>query len=223
MRPTRTQTTIKTDMDSKEGIEKVTPVDARAAGLLDPSLLWLGADDATTADPPREWVDSPAGSCARWESYCLYVRVLRDSDAILEQDRKVPEYCWNAGIGKDICEAQTGVVPGTFSIDLLSDTEFLVYRLPKTGRAMSDHESVCHADLIAGSYLWASSPADVFVTQRTMQQVRRDKAKTWEYRWRITVEQLAAAQVRLQDLDLVAQKCKERTLNPVGRGRGMIH
>ena len=183
MRPTQTQTTVKTDMDSKEGKEKVAPVDAQAVGLLDPSLLWLGADDAAMADLPREWVDSPAGSCAmpdetpRWESYCLYVRVLRDSDAILEQDRKVPEYCWNAGISKDICEAQTGVVPGTFSIDLLSDTEFLVYRLAKTGRGMSDHESVHRADLIAGSYLWAGSPADIFVTQQTMQQVRRDKTK----------------------------------------------
>ena len=99
MRPTQTQTTVKTDMDSKEGIEKVTSVNAWAAGLLDPSLLWLGADDAATADPPREQADSPAGSCAmpdetpRRESYCLYVRVLRDSDVILEQDRKVPEYC----------------------------------------------------------------------------------------------------------------------------------
>ena len=228
MRPTRTQTTVKTDMDSKEGIEKVVLVDAWAAGLLDPSLLRLGADDAATADPPREQVDSPAGSCAmpdetpRWESYCLCVRVLRDSDAILEQDHKVPEYCWNTGISKDICEAWTGVVPGTFSVDLLSDSIQVVYRLPKTGRGMSDHESVHHADLIAGSYLWAGSLADVFFTQQTMQQVRRDKARTQEYRQRITVEWLAAAQAKLQDLDLVAQKCKERALNPVGRGRGMI-
>ena len=64
MKPTQTQTTIKTDMDSKEGIEKVTPVDAQVAGLLDPSFLWLGADDAITADLPRERADSPAGSCA---------------------------------------------------------------------------------------------------------------------------------------------------------------
>ena len=132
MRPTQTRTTVKTDMDSKEGIEKVVPVNAKAVGLLDPSLLWLGADDAAMVGPPRERADSLVGSCAtpdetsRRESYCLYVRVLRDSDVILEQDRKVPEYCWNAGISKDICEAQIGVVPGTFSIDLLSDTEFLV-------------------------------------------------------------------------------------------------
>ena len=61
-------------MDSKEGIEKVAPVDAQAAGLLDPSFLRPGTHDATTADPPREWAGSPTGSCAspdehsRWES-----------------------------------------------------------------------------------------------------------------------------------------------------------
>ena len=49
-----------------------------------------------------------------------------------------------------------------------------------------------------------------------------DKARTWEYRWRITIERLATSQARLQDLDLVAQKHKEHALNPVGRGRGMI-
>ena len=87
---------------------------------------------------------------------------------------------------------------------------------------MSYHESVRHADLIAGSYLSASSPADIFVTQWTTQQARRDKTKTREYHRRITVERLATAQARLQDLDLMAQKCKERTLNPEGRGRGMI-
>ena len=93
------KTTVKADMDSKEGIEKVAPVDAWAAGLLDPSLLRLETDDATTADPPRERAGSPVGSLTspdenpRRESYCLYVRVLRYSDAILEQDHKVLEYC----------------------------------------------------------------------------------------------------------------------------------
>ena len=215
-------------MDSKEGIEKVAPVDAQAAGLLDPSFLRPGIHDAATADPPRERADSPTRSCVspdehpRRESNCLYVRVLRDSDAILEQDRKVPEYCWNAGISKDICEARTGVVPGTFSVDLLSDTKFLVYHIPKTARGMSDCEARYYADLIMGSYLWAGSPATVFVTKRATQEARRDKAKTREYRRRITMQRLATAQARLKDLEMVAQKCQEHTANPVGRGRGMI-
>ena len=216
------------NMDSKEGIEKVTPVDTQAAGLLDPSFLRPGTHDATMADPPRERAGSLTGSCAspdehsRWESNCLYVRVLRDSDAILEQDCKVPEYCWNAGISKDICEARTGVVPGTFSVDLLSDTEFLVYRIPKTTRGMSNHEARCYADLITGSYLWAGSPATIFVTKQTTQEARRDKVKTREYRQKITVRWMAAAQARIKDLEMVTQNCQECAVNPVARGRGMI-
>ena len=215
-------------MDSKEGIEKVVPVDAQAAGLLDPSFLRPGIHDAATADPPRERAGSPTGSCAspdehsRWESNSLYVRVLRDSDAILEQDRKVPEYCWNAGISKDICEARTRVVPGTFSVDLLSDTEFLVYRVPKTTRGMSNRKARCYADSIMGSYLWAGSPATVFVARQTTQEARRDKIKTREYRRKITMWRLAAAQARLKDLEMVTRKCQERATNPVARGRGMI-
>ena len=114
------------------------------------------------------------------------------------------------------------MVQGTLSVDLLSDTEFLVYRIPKTTRGMSDREARCYADLIAGSYLWTGSPATIFITKWTTQEARRDKAKTWEYCRRITMQRLATAQARLRDLDLVAQKHKEHALNPVGRGRGMI-
>ena len=181
-------------MDSKEGIAQVTPVDAWAAELLDPSLLRSGTDEAAMADLPRErtggLVRSPTSpdETPRRESCCLYIQVLRDSDVVLEQDRKVTDYCWNAGICKDICEARTRVLPGTFSVDLLSDTEFLVYKLRKMGRGMSERESALFADLIAGSYLWAGVPADVFVTLRTTQQARRDKTKTCEYHRRITAE-----------------------------------
>ena len=86
-------------MDSKEGIEQVAPVNAQAAGLLDPSLLRSGKDDAVTADPPRERVGGSVGSPTllgentRQESCCLYVRVLRDSNIVLEQDHKMPDYC----------------------------------------------------------------------------------------------------------------------------------
>ena len=67
-------------------------------------------------------------------------------------------------------------------------------------------ELALFADLITGSYLWAGVLADVFVTPRTTQQARRDKAKTCEYCCRIMVEQLAAAQARLRDLNLTANK-----------------
>ena len=171
-------------MDSKKGIEKVTPVDAQVVGLPDPSSLQSEMNDAAMANPPKERAGSSVGSpishdeTLRQESYCLFVRVLRDSDAILDQDRRLPEHCWNAGISKDICEARVGVRLGTFSIDLLSDVEFLVYKLPKTGRGMTHAESTLFVDLIGGGYLWGGVPAEVFVTQRTMPQARRDKVRT---------------------------------------------
>ena len=134
----------------------------------------------------------------------------------------MPEYCWNAGISKDICEAQTGVVPGTFSVDLLSDTKFLVYHVPKMTRGMSDRKARYYADLIMDSYLWAGSPATVLVTKRATQEARRDKIKTREYCQKITVRPLAAAQARLKDLEMVTQERQECAANPVARGRGMI-
>ena len=91
-------------MDSKEGIEQVTPINARAVGLLDPSLLRSGKDDAVTAHLPRERVGGPVrsptspGENTRQESCGLYIRVLRDSNIVLEQDCKMPDYCWNTGI-----------------------------------------------------------------------------------------------------------------------------
>ena len=106
----------------------------------------------------------------------------------------MPEHCWNAGISKDICEAQTGVLLGTFSVDLLSDTDFLVYKLPKTGRGMTRDEATLFIDLIRGGYFWAGVLAEVFATSRTMPQARRDKTKTRNYRCRITVQHLAVAQ-----------------------------
>ena len=163
-------------MDSKEGIEKVVPVNAQVAEPLDPSLLRPDPNDTVTCPKhtpdnlPHRWVGSPTRSptepeeLRKRESYCLYIRVLRDSDAILEQDQKVPEHeCWNAGISKDICEAQTGVIPGTFSVDLLSDMEFLVYKLPKTGQGMTWAEAALFIDLIRGNYLWEGIPTKVFV------------------------------------------------------------
>ena len=70
--------------------------------------------------------------------------------------------------------------------------------------------------------MWAGVRADIFVTPRTIQQARRDKAKMHEYCRRITVERLAAAQARLWDLDLAAHKKRELRENQVGRGRGIV-
>ena len=55
-----------------------------------------------------------------------------------------------------------------------------------------------------------------------MPQARRDKAKTRDYRCRITVQRLVAVQARLQDLDLAVHKHRQKMENPSSRGRSMI-
>ena len=62
-------------MDSKEGIEKVAPVDAQAAGLLDPALLWPEPNDTVTCqkdamgNPPHRRAGSPTGSLVEPEEF----------------------------------------------------------------------------------------------------------------------------------------------------------
>ena len=70
-------------------------------------------------------------------------------------------------------------------------------------------EVALFVDLIGGSYLLGGVPAKVFAAQQTMPQTKRDKTKTQDYRCRITVERLAAAQAQLQDLDLATQKHRQ--------------
>ena len=221
-------------MDSRQGIEKVEPVNAQAAGLLDPALLQPKQIDTvmcphdTMGDLPHQRAGSQTGSltgpeeCRLREPFCLYIRVLRNTDTTLEQDRRVPEHCWNDGISKDICEAWAGVPPGTFSIDLLSDMEFLVYKLPKIGWGMTRDEATVFIDHIRDGYLWAGVPAEVFITSRTTPQARRDKTKTREYRCWLTIQRLVAAQAWLQDLDLSTQKHRQKAEDPTTHGQGMI-
>ena len=222
-------------MDSEEGIEKLTPVDAQTVGLLDPSLPRTDLDDTvmspkdTLVAPSCNWGCSqdrsptaPEG-IRKWESYCLYVRVLKDAEIILEQDHKVPGHSWNDCQNKDICEAWAGVDQGTFSVNLLSDTEFLVYTVPKTWCGMTWEQIVKFVDLIWGTYPWGGILSNMYVGQWTLAQGKRDKAKTHEYWCQITVEQLAATQAWLQELDLVIQKHKQQREDPRSCGWGMTH
>ena len=46
------------------------------------------------------------------------------------------------------------MAPGSLSVELLSSSEFLLYKLPKTGRGMTYDESEMHRLCIERSYLW---------------------------------------------------------------------
>ena len=67
----------------------------------------------------------PMGYAVR-ESYCLLVRVVKDAVGLSERDVRLPAHAWNEDIAVDICESRIGCPAGTYKVQLLSDTEFLL-------------------------------------------------------------------------------------------------
>ena len=65
------------------------------------------------------------GICCR-ESYCLLVWVIKDALRLSERYVQVPTHAWDENIAADICESWIGCLPGTYKVQLLSDTEFLL-------------------------------------------------------------------------------------------------
>ena len=74
-------------------------------------------------DPSRS---APTNGLCHRESYCLLVWVIKDADGLSEQDVRLPAHAWNEDITVDICESQIGCPAGTYKVQLLSDTEFLL-------------------------------------------------------------------------------------------------
>ena len=69
---------------------------------------------------------APTNGLRRRESYCLLVRVVKDADGLSERDVQLPAHAWNEDITVDICESRIGCPAGTYKVQLLSNTEFLL-------------------------------------------------------------------------------------------------
>ena len=71
------------------------------------------------------------GLCRR-EAYCLLVRVTCNVDSVSALDVKVPDYVWTEVIAQDICTHWVGAPANTFTVELLSHTEFLLFEGPQS-------------------------------------------------------------------------------------------
>ena len=108
----------------------------------------------------RSTPTAPDGIRAR-ERYCVLVRVIKDVPALSERDLRIPTHSWNDMIALDICEARIGCPSGTFKVQLLSDTEFLLRKLPTNGPELSWEEATAIIRLVGGDYFWCGTPATV--------------------------------------------------------------
>ena len=102
----------------------------------------LGQEGSVTGTPPtRRRTDpgwsAPAKGIRHRESYCLLVRVIKDALGLSERDIRVLTHAWDENIAADICESRIGCPPGTYKVQLLSNTEFLLRKRPTSGPEMN--------------------------------------------------------------------------------------
>ena len=135
--------------------------DARYLELLTPTGTPMKTEDDTTkgtgASPEGEKspATEPQGMRQR-EAYCLLVWVARNVDSVFTLDAKVPDYVWTEAIARDICTYQIGALPNTFVVELLSDTEFLLFQGPRSGPRMAWENTILYIQTLHDIQDWGA-------------------------------------------------------------------
>ena len=146
-----------------------------------------GQESSVTGTPPtgRQTVpgqSAPTDGIRHQESYCLLVRVVKDALRLSERDIRVPTHAWDENIAADICESRIGCLPGTYKVQLLSDTEFLLRKLPTSGPEMNWQDTNAVIRLIHGEFLWCGVPVSLAAGHHTKKEAKYDLDATFTYR-----------------------------------------
>ena len=116
------------------------------------------------------------------ESYCLLVRVVKDAVGLSEQDVRLLDHAWNEDITVDICESRIGCLTGTYKVQLLSDTEFLLRKRPTSSPEMNWQDANVIIRLICGLFLWCGVPVSLAARHRSKKEAKYDLDATFAYR-----------------------------------------
>ena len=173
-------------------------------------------DDGTGASPEGEGSSVAASpGLRRREAYCLLVQVTRNVDSVSVLDAKVPDYVWTEAIARDICAYRVGTPANAFTVELLCDTEFLLFEGPRSGPGITWENAIKYIRVLHEIHDWGGMEVTMVAGQRTMRQSRIDLANTREYRWAHILGRLAAVEGKAWMLALENAK----TPTPMGRGQ----
>ena len=148
--------------------------------------------------------------------YCLLVQVVKDALGLSERDIRVPTHAWDENIAADICESQIGCPPGTYKVQLLSDTEFLLRKRPTSRLEMNWQDANAVIRLIHEEFLWCGVLVTLVAGHRTKKEAKYDLDATFTYRHTRAQERVALSKFRKDSKRSVITP-KE----PQPRGRGM--
>ena len=129
-------------------------------------------------DPSRS---APTDGLCHRELYCLLVQVVKDAVGLSERDVWLPAHAWNEDIAVDICESRIGCPVGTYKVQLLSDTEFLLRKRPTSGPEMNWQDANAIIRLISGLFLWCGVPVSLAAWHRSKKEAKYDLDATFAY------------------------------------------
>ena len=135
-------------------------------------------------------------------------------DSVSALDAKVPDYVWTEVVAWDICTYQIGAPANTFTVELLSDMEFLLFEGPRSGPGITWENVIGYVRILHEIRDWGGTEVTVVASQCTMKQSRIDLANTRGYRRAHILGWLAAVEGKARSLAI------ENTKTPIPQGRG---
>ena len=119
-------------------------------------------------------------------------------------------------IAANICESWNGCLPGTYKVQLLSNTEFLLRKRPTSGLEMNWQDANAVIRLVHGEFLWCDVPVSLVTGHRTKKEAKYDLDATFAYWHSRAQERIALSKFR-KDSKRSVTTPKE----PLPHGRGM--
>ena len=166
-------------------------------------------------DPSRS---APTNGLRRRELYCLLVQVVKDALRLSERDVQLLAHAWNEDIAVDICESRIGCPPGTYKVQLLSDTQFLLRKRPTSSLEMNWQDANAVIRLIHGDFLWCGVPVSLAARHRSKKEAKYDLDATFAYRHTWPQEQMVLNKFRKD-----SKKSIISPKEPQPQGWGMTH
>ena len=142
--------------------------------------------------------------------------MVKDAVGLSEWDVRLPAHAWNEDITVDICESRIGCPVGTFKVQLLSDTEFLLRKRPTSGQEMNWQDANAVIRLVSGLFPWCGVPVSLAAGHRSKKEAKYDLDATFTYRHTCAQERTVLSKFRKDSKrSIISPK------EPQPRGRGM--
>ena len=93
----------------------------------------------------------------------------------------IPAHAWDENIATDICESWIGCLPGTYKVQLLSDTKFLLRKQPTSGPKINWQDANAMIRLIHGDFLWCGILVSLVARHRSKKETKYDLDATFVY------------------------------------------